>query len=165
MPGIGQTDTSWSRWIDGYSRWQSSTRASFLVVHLSLIKSIKWSPSLPFALSSQRQKVVKLFSSRSEHSSRRAASLGWSEGLQHPSPSRHPSPPSLVDCYFWCKNPFQRCKNFNCWVICSTYRTQLVHLGRKWMSYRFEFNFTFFTKFRDFLHGRCKKSLHVGIPT
>ncbi len=83
VPGIGQTVMSWSRPIDEYSRWQSSMRTSFWVVHLSLIKSFRWSPSLPFALSSQRQKVVKLFSSRSEHTSRSPASLGWSEGLQH----------------------------------------------------------------------------------
>ncbi len=81
VPGIGQTATSWSLRIFGYSRWESSRIASFWVVHLSLIKSFRWSPSLPFALPSQRQKLVKLFSSRSDHSSRRAASLGWSEGL------------------------------------------------------------------------------------
>ncbi len=83
VPGIRQTDTSWSRRIDGCSHWESSTRASFWVVHLSLIQSFRWSPSLPFSLSSQRQKVVKLFSSRSKHASRCAASLGWSEELGH----------------------------------------------------------------------------------
>ena len=71
-------------WIDRYSLWKSLPRASFRVVHSKSHKNPFWcSLAIPFSLPSQRQKVVKLFSSKPEHSSRRAPSLGWSEGLQH----------------------------------------------------------------------------------
>jgi len=70
--------------IDRYSLWKSPTRALFRVVHFKSHKNPFWcSLAILFALPSQRQKVVKLFSSRFEHSSHRAASLGWSEGLHH----------------------------------------------------------------------------------
>ena len=58
--GIGQTDTSGSNWIDRYSLCKSPPpRASFRVVHFKSHKNPFWcSLAIPFALPSQRQKVV-----------------------------------------------------------------------------------------------------------
>ncbi len=71
---------------------------------LSLIKSILVLSSKPLSPSHNDAKVVNFFHPDFSTPSRCAASLGWEKGLLH----------------FWCKKPFQRCKNFNCSVICSS---------------------------------------------